>query len=136
MNGRKRPLFVRADEGSSMFEFAIVAALFVTILLGIVEFALASWEKNAAAYAAREGARYAIVRGATSLRVATPESVTTYVKSRAPLDTAAVAVYTTWTPDNTPGSVVTVSVAHTVRRRGLFIPAHRDSVTSKMQVYF
>jgi len=136
MNSNNPRRFLKADDGSGMVEFAIVGSVFIMILMAIIEFGLAAWEKNAAASDAREGARYAIVRGANGLRVATAESVTKYVKSRSALDTAAVAVYTTWNPDNKPGAVVTVSVAHAVPRRGVFIPAHRDSVTSKMQVYY
>ncbi len=136
MNRNQPIAFLKAENGSGMVEFAIVAAFLMVILLGIVEFGLAAWEKNAAASAAREGARYAIVRGSKSVRVATPESVTNHVKSRTALDTAAVAVYTSWNPDNKPGSVVTVRVAHAVPRRGPFIPAHRDSITSKMHIYY
>lgn len=136
MNRNRLAGFLRADDGSGMFEFAVVGSVFMMILFAIIEFGLAFSEKNTAAADAREGARYAIVRGATSTRVATADSVTRHVKSRTVLDTAALAVYTSWSPDNKPGAFVTVSVAHSVRRRGPFIPAHRDSVTSKMQVYF
>ena len=134
---RKQPLaFLKADDGSGMVEFALVAVLLMSLLLGIIEFGLAAWEKNSAASAAREGARYAIVRGAKSVRVATAESVAKHVKSRTALDTSTLAVYTSWNPDNDQGSVVTVSVARSVPRRGPFIPAHRDSVTSKMHIYY
>jgi len=135
MNKKQLVAFLKADDGSGMVEFALVATVLMVLLFGIIEFGLAAWEKNAAASAAREGARYAIVRGSKSVRLATPESVTNHVKSRTALDTAALAVYTSWNPDNDPGSVVTVSVAHFVPRRGPFIAAHRDSVTSKMQIY-
>ena len=136
MKRNKRPRFLAADDGLAMVEFALVGSIFTVILLGIIEFGLAAWQKNTTAADAREGARYAIVRGATSARVATPESVTKYVKSRTSLDTAAMSVYTTWTPDKKPGAVVTVSVVHAVPRRGPFLRAHRDSATSKMHVYF
>jgi Flp pilus assembly protein TadG len=128
--------FLKEVDGTSMVEFALVGSLFSAILLGIIEFGLAAWQKNTAASDAREGARYAIVHGATSPRVATADSVAAFVKTRTTLDTAGMRVYTRWNPDNTPGSQVIVSVAHTVPRRGPFIRAHRDSVTSKMNIYF
>lgn len=136
MSRKQLIAFLKAGDGSGMVEFAFVAVFLMALLFGIIEFGLAAWEKNAAASAAREGARYAIVRGSKGVRTATPESVTNHVKSRTALDTAALAVYTTWNPDKSPGSVVTVSVAHFVPRRGPFIAAHRDSVTSKMHIYY
>src|SRR6185503_16640662 len=105
MSRKQLIAFLKADDGSGMVEFALVAVFLMAILFGIIEFGLAAWEKNAAASAAREGARYAIVRGSKSVRIATPESVTNHVKSRTALDTGALAVYTSWNPDNTPGSV-------------------------------
>lgn len=136
MNGNKRPGFISSDDGSGMVEFALAGALFFALLLGIIEFGLATWAKNTAASDAREGARYAIVRGSTSPRIATADSVAKYVKSRSSLDTTRMNVYTTWNPNNKVGSTVSVSVTHTVPRRGPFIPAHKDSVTSKMVIYF
>jgi Flp pilus assembly protein TadG len=136
MNRHRLLAFVKAEDGSGMVEFALAGAFFFAVLLGIVEFGLAAWAKNTAAADAREGARYAIVRGNTSPRVATADSVRRYIKSRTALDTTRMNVYTSWTPDNKVGSVVSVSVTHTVPRRGPFIPAHKDSVTSKMIIYF
>ncbi len=134
---------LRKDEqGTAMAEFALVAAVFSFLLLGIVEFGLAAWQKNSVAADAREGARYAIVRGATSPRAAglteqqLRDSVTAYVKTKTSLDTAGLRVYTSWSPNKNPTSVVTVSVAHDVPRRGPFIPAHKDSATSKMVIVF
>ena len=127
---------LKSNDGTAMVEFALVGSVFTLILLGIVEFGLAAWQKNTAAADAREATRYAMVHGATSGSIATPESVTKFVKSRTSLDTAAMSIYTSWSPDKKPGSEVTVSVAHTVPRRGPFIAAHRDSVTSKMRIFF
>ncbi len=128
--------FRKDERGAAMVEFAVACAVFSLLLLGIVEFGLAAWQKNSVAADAREGARYAIVRGATSPRVATPESVTAYVKTKTSLDAAGLRVYTTWSPNNMHASYVTVSVAHDVPRRGPFIPAHRDSATSTMVIVF
>lgn len=117
-----------------MVEFAVAGGVFTIMLLGIVEFGLAAWQKNSAAADAREGARFAIVHGSTSGQVATVATIKTAIKSRSVLDT--IRVYATWNPDNAPGSVVTVSVVHDVPRRGPFIGAHKDSATSIMTVLF
>lgn len=49
------------QRGASMAEFAIVAGLFFTILLGIIEFSRLLYTHNALADAARRGARYAVL---------------------------------------------------------------------------
>ncbi len=128
--------FCKTEDGAAMVEFAIVAAILSIILLGIIEFGLAAWQKNSVAADVREGARYAIVRGMNSGRTATADSVTKYVKTRTSLDTAGLRVYTTWSPNKRPGAVVTVRVAHNVPRRGPFIPAHTDSANSRMVIVF
>lgn len=127
--------FLRDERGAAMVEFAIAAGVFVTVLLGIMEFGFAAWEKNGVAADAREGARYAIVRGSESGRVTDSAGVADYVKSKTSLDTT-IQVVTTWHPDKKFGSVVWVQVNHAVPRRGPFIPAHTDSSTSKMVVVF
>ena len=124
------------DDGAGMVEFAIAAAVLCVMFLGIFEFGLAAWERNSVAADVREGARYATVRGTTSGRTANADSVIHYVKTRTSLDTAGLRVYATWSPDKRPGAVVTVRVAHSVPRRGPFIPAHVDSANSAMVIAF
>lgn len=136
MDQRSSWTFLKNDRGSAMVEFAIAGSVFSVILLAILEFGFAAWQKNAVASDARDATRYAIVHGAASGRTATPDSVSRYVKSRTSLDTGTITVYTSWSPDKKPGSEVTVSVAHTAPRRGLFIAAHRDSATSRLRVFF
>ena len=126
----------KKQDGSSLVEFALIAPVFFMVVLAIIELGIAAWQKNSVASDVREAARYAAVRGVASGRAATPESIATYVKTRSSLDTSAVRVYATWSPNKRPGSVVTVSVAHNVLRRGPFIPAHIDSATSQMVIAF
>jgi Flp pilus assembly protein TadG len=127
--------FIEDDKGAAMVEFAIASTVFVVILLGILEFGFAAWAKNSVAADAREGARYAMVRGTTSGRIATTDSVSNYVKSKTNLGNSIVVV-TTWNPDNTPGSTVTVKVRYAVPRRGPFLPARTDSSTSTQVVIY
>src|SRR5436190_24097569 len=119
-----------------MAEFAIVAGVvLLPLVLGILEFGFAAWEKNSVAADAREGVRYAVVHGSNSGRTATADSVTKYVKTRSALD--SIRVTTQWPAGNKdPGSEVKVSVAHDVPRRGPFLRAHTDSATSKMVILF
>lgn len=128
--------FLGDRSGAAMVEFAIVAFVFVPVLLfGILEFGFAAWSKNMVASDAREGARYAVVHGSYSPSPATPATIRSYLLTKTSLDTFRVT--TTWSPINKdPGSVVTVRVFHDRPRRGIFLPTTTDSSTSKMVVVF
>jgi Flp pilus assembly protein TadG len=52
----------RNERGAALMEFAIVAAIFLTALFGVIEFGRLLWTHNALRDAARRGARYAAVR--------------------------------------------------------------------------
>jgi Flp pilus assembly protein TadG len=132
------PRFNRFSEdssGNTMVEFAIAASIFATFVLGIMEFGFAALGRNAVAADAREGARFAIVRGSQSGRATDSAGVANYVKSKTSLD-QTIQVSTSWSPNKDPGSIVTVKVKHAVPRRGPFIGAHTDSSISKMVVIF
>ena len=118
-----------------MVEFAIAAAVFISMLLGIIEFGYAQWARNSISSGAREGARFAIVRGSASGRVTDSAGVANYVKSKTVLD-ASIVVITTWSPDKSPGSLVTVRVKHASPRIGPFLQARTDSASSTMIVVY
>ena len=112
----------RNEEGSVLIEFAFVSLLLIVQLVGIMEAGRAVWMYGTLAHATREGARYAIVRGAESkaYRGASWEAVASGVQDRVrAMSTGfgnSVTVTTTWdpagdpacVPDNKPGCVVRV----------------------------
>ena len=109
-----------------MTEFAIAMGVFLLIVVGILDFGYAAWERNSVESDAREGARWAMVRGAGSGRTTDAAAIQTYVRSRSSIG-ALITVNATWVPaDKRPGSVVTVTVTH-VRTGRLFLP---DTVRS------
>jgi Flp pilus assembly protein TadG len=128
--------FIADDAGTSMVELTIASAVFVSILLGILEFGFATWARNSVVSDAREGARYAMVHGAESGRIADSATIADYVKSRTSLD-STIVVLSSW-PDGTkdPGKRVSVKVRHAVPRRGPFLRAHTDSSTSTMVIVY
>lgn len=128
--------FWNDDDGAGLVEFTLVALILGVLMLGIIEFGLAAWQRNIVAADAREATRFAVVRGTSSGRLATAESVAEFVKTQTALDTARMRVYASWTPNKRPGSRVTVLVAHDVPRRGPFIKPHTDSSSSTMVVVF
>ncbi|MGH9487562.1 MAG: TadE/TadG family type IV pilus assembly protein [Terriglobales bacterium] len=109
----------RTSTGSALVEFALVIPVLLMLLLGTVELGWGIYVYHFVASAASQAARYASVRGAecSSWPSACPASasdIQTYVRDLAPgaIDTSALTVSTTWTPNNSPGSVVNVTVQY------------------------
>jgi Flp pilus assembly protein TadG len=108
---------VNGESGSGLVEYAVIFTLLITMLLGIADFSRALYAYHFVSSQAREAARYAMVRGCStvSTHCPTPASasdIQTFVKN-VPLgiDASKVTVPTpTWTPDHKPGSVVKVEV--------------------------
>lgn len=54
---------LRKEEGANLVEFALSAAVFFTVLFGIMGFSILAYSYIFVSHAAREATRYAIVRG-------------------------------------------------------------------------
>lgn len=131
--GPRRP----QGRGQALVEFAIVAPLFLLMLLSVIEFGRYVYTVQVLNNAAREGARYAIVHGSQSLNstgplpggAASPDSTGKAVRDT--VAAFAVGVPATgltfpntgcvhgeatgpcWQPDNGRGSTVQVTVRAT-----------------------
>lgn len=87
-NAVQRIRKISTEEGSSLVETAIASAVFFALLFGVIQIAFALYTYDFVSEAAREGARYAIVRGSTSCSNtpsltncnATPAQIQTYVR--------------------------------------------------------
>jgi len=62
---------LRDERGISSVEFAMVAVVFLMIVFSIIDFCMALWEANMAAYATRVGARTAVVNNIVSIKLRT-----------------------------------------------------------------
>jgi hypothetical protein len=51
------------EKGAALVEFALVAVIFFTVLLSIIEFGYLFWGNLSMQHAVREGSRYAVVTG-------------------------------------------------------------------------
>lgn len=141
---------LRGERGSAQVEFALVSILLMMQLIGIMELGRAVWMYGTLAHAAREGARYAIVRGAESKQYrgtgweAAAADVQTYVRARAVGFSSAVNVTTTWDPDNVtacepnnkPGCVVQVRATTSFSGMTAFMPNLTLRATSRMVISF
>src|ERR1700677_922873 len=104
----------RSRPGQVMAEFALVLTPCLTLFFGIINFALALYCYDFVCYSAQQAVRYATVHGSTAVTPATASSITSYVDALVVgvLKTNAMTVTTTWSPNNQPGSVVTVVITY------------------------
>jgi Flp pilus assembly protein TadG len=142
-----------SEQGGALVEFTLIAISLLMIIFAIIGFGEALYAYNIVSEAAREGTRYAIVRGATCTGWATacPAAATdiqTYVKGILskeiyvkPGSTGAwtVNVNTTWpannpgcvgSPTNSPGCTVQVQVQYNFTLTLAFIKAMPMTITS------
>lgn len=110
MNAVRR--FLLGDEiGAAMVEFALVAGLiFIPLVFGTIEFGRLISAKTTITAAAREGVRFAIVRGSTSGAMADSAAIANYVIAKTQL--SPITVKPTWTGTKDPGQPVTVQVTY------------------------
>lgn len=119
---------VRCEEGSSVIEMALSMVVLLMILFGLIDICLALYTYHFVSDAAREGSRFAIVRGSACALPgyecnATAPQIQTYVQGLAfpGIDPSNMTVTTTWSAYpagevcasaacNDPGDLVTVQV--------------------------
>lgn len=97
--------------GSYVVEFVLLLPVFLVLTIGTIDFGRAIYAYTTVAYAARQGTRYASVRGASSISPASASAVAAYVKDQ--VVGVDISVTTTWNPDNSRGSSVQVVVTTT-----------------------
>ncbi len=113
-----------SDAGAALVEMAISSALLLSMFFGVFEVCLASYTSHYVADAAREGARYAIVRGSLSCTNtpslsncgASPDTIANYVKGLnypgiVPGNMTVNVSYLTGTGDISTGSLLTTWAA-------------------------
>ena len=100
--------------GAVIVEFALAFTIFFLVtVVGILDFGRGIWAYNLLAHAAHQGARYALVRGSSSLSPATKDDIRNYVRAQAAmLDPAKVEVTPSWVPNNDPSSFVEIQVQY------------------------
>ncbi|TAM76106.1 pilus assembly protein [bacterium] len=136
----------RSQRGSSTVEFAIVMAVALPIVFGIIECGRALYTYHLVTNAARLGTRYAIVRGSSCGAPgcpAAPSDIQTYLRSVSPgIDQNAMTVATTWSgtascasaPYQGAGCLVTVQVQYPFQFLTPYLPSTTLNLTSTSQM--
>jgi Flp pilus assembly protein TadG len=111
---RLRDALGRSHPAQAVAEFALVITPCLTLFFGIINFALALYCYDFVCYSAQQAVRYATVHGSTATTIVSSSDVTNYVHTLVVgvLSTSAMTVTTTWSPNNKPGSIVTVAVSY------------------------
>ena len=128
----------RQQRGAFIVEAALIVLPFLFLIFGIIEFGIVIRANNFVSYAAREGTRYASVRGAESGVPTNGDAVEQFVKRHAVgLVASSMSVATTWLPDNKRGSSVRVQVSYSMPGvTGLILPGGiRVRSTSQTVIY-
>ncbi len=103
---------LRDTRGVAAVEFAFAFPVLLLLLVGTIDIGRALWHVSTLDHAAREGARYASLRGAESLYPASDAEIQAFVRDRAiGIDPSHLTVSIAWAPNSYSGGYVTVQVA-------------------------
>ena len=150
---------LRGEEGASLFETAIASTVFLAMLMGVFQMMLALSVFNYVTDAAREGSRYAMVRGSTSCTNtpnlsncdATADQIQTYVQgiSYPGVSSSHLTITTTWlsasttypttwsacsSACNSPGNLVKVVANYPFGFSVPFVPKATFNMSSTSQL--
>jgi Flp pilus assembly protein TadG len=125
----------KGERGSVLVEAAISIVLLVTLMTGAVEACQLLYDDLWISNLARAATRYAMVRGSASGRAVAASDITTYVQAHAGgLKTANLTATTTWAPNNSPGSTVTIKLQYTFHGYVPFVPVTTVALQSTSQM--
>ena len=103
---------LRDTRGVAAVEFAFAFPILILLLVGILDIGRALWTTSTLDHAAREGARYASLRGAESRYPASDAEIQAFVRNRAiGIDSSDLTVSVAWAPNSYSGGYVTIQVA-------------------------
>jgi Flp pilus assembly protein TadG len=103
----------RGQRGASVLEFALCVPIFFAVIVGTIEFGRGMFAANELNHLAREAIRFAVVHSNESDSPASEKHVIDYVRRRAvSIVGDDITVNTAWSPSNTPGAFVEVTLRY------------------------
>jgi Flp pilus assembly protein TadG len=105
---------IRDRRGAAGVEFAMLSTVYLTMIMGIVELGRYVADKQDLMSAVHTTGRYAIVHGSSSSSPATTTSLQQMVGNHlALISSSSVTATASFSPNNSPGSKVTISASYT-----------------------
>jgi Flp pilus assembly protein TadG len=103
----------RNSDGAVAVEFGFMIVPFLMVTLGIIELGRYAMVDQALAETVHDGARYAVVHGSKSSSPASTSSLQSLVQNGSSvLAPSSVSVTVTFSPNNSPGSTVTIAATY------------------------
>lgn len=99
--------------GALAIEFGFALPVLILLTVGLVDMSMLVWRSSTIENAAAEGARFAVVNGASAPSPASASDIETYIRTQAvgvPADALSVGV--TWQNNNQSGSFVTIDLEY------------------------
>ncbi len=97
--------------GGLAIEFGFAMPVLILMTVGLIDISMLLWSSSTIENAAADGARYAVVNGATSATPKTAAEIETFVRTSAVgVPATALNVDVTWQPNNQSGGRVTVAL--------------------------
>lgn len=104
--------FQQDEHGGTLIEIALVLPIALLFTFGVILLCLFLSSYSSATYASRTAIRYAQFHGAASLKPCAATDLATIVSAYlTTIPASAVTVTSTWSPDNTVGSRITIKVS-------------------------
>lgn len=104
---------MRSERGVVAVEFALVAAVLLALMLGVMDVGRLLWIQHNLGSRSSDAVRYASLRGAKSAHPATAAEIAAYLKQGlSSADPERVSVQVAWDPDNKPSSQVTIEARY------------------------
>jgi Flp pilus assembly protein TadG len=128
------------QRGTSVVEFALCSAILLTLAFGVLALSLAVYSYHFISEAARQGTRYAMVRGSTcqfsNPCTATSDEIQSYVQGLAfpGINPSQMTVTTKWPSGKDPGDPVEVTVTYAFPLWIPFVPSQTLTMTSSSQM--
>ena len=120
------------QRGSQVVEFALVFPVFALLTVGVVDYGRFMHARSAMENAAHDSVRWASIHGSDSDAPATVNSLEAYVHSNLiGLDISALTITPTWSPNNAPGSEITVELTYQVSPVMSIIPDNLMVIRSR-----
>ena len=106
---------LKSQRGGAIIEVAFVLMPLLVLIFGAMTFSYSVFAYNNVHWIARQGTRWAAVRGSSSGNVATTDDIEAFARTQSVgLSNAYLNVDASFAPDNNPGGTVTVVVNYTV----------------------